>query len=167
MLKCAKMSLDNNQNTPKIMVRKIEFRTHAHATESIDKVTDTLLLLTSASISKKDMKFGNLSGTYGQRITTIKFILENQKEIDGFITNLSQNLPINDKKKLKLEFAQRLNDKYKLYIRLDKQEAALGNMVLAKTSDVIQVIFSNYNKTPAIKMNLNNLTELYRSLRII
>ncbi len=161
------MSINIEKSIPKIKIRQVEFRTHAHATESIQKVANALLNLVPGLDLEKKIEFGNLSGTFGQRITDIHLILKKQNEIKGFIQNLAENLSSKDKSTLTRQFTNRLDEKFKFYIRLDKQKALKGNFTIAKNKDAIQIIISNLNQTPMIKLTSQIIEDFYRTLNLV
>ena len=161
------MSSEKDQTIPKLKIRQIEIRTHVHATESLETVSQMLLDLVSDEISKKSLRIDYLSGTYGQKIIDIRLFLKKQTNIKNFIRKLGQYLSSKDKFILRQEFPQRLDRKNKFYFRIEKQQAAMGQIRLADSNDVIQLILSNYNRTPMIKLQPKHFISYYSSINLI
>ena len=161
------MAINKDNMIPKLSIRQIEIRTHAHATESIEKVISIFKSLTSDENIKEQIKFGNLTGTFGQRITDLQVALKKKKQIDRFIENIRTELGDSDKFLLFNEFPRRLDNKLKFYLRIDKHMAALNKYQLSTYPNSVQIIIANFNNTPMIKADIDHLISYYNQLGII
>ena len=157
----------STETKPEIKIRQIELRTHVHATESIEKVSNVLLNLVTDEITVKNIVYDNLKGTFGQKITNIKLLIKKQAHITSFLKFIAESFSNDDKLKLSLNFDKRLDGKYKFYFRLDKQLASFGKISLAKKADVIQIIISNLNQAHGQKLEFDHILHYYKSLCLI
>lgn len=161
------MSTNIEEQIPKLKIRQIEIRTHAHATEDINKVNSVLLSLVPEYIAAKSIKVAKMTGTYGQLITDLRLFLKKQADIKAFLNLLSNSLSVEDKQNLKRELSNRLDDKFKFYFRLEKQALTQNKVKLAKSRDVVQIIIANLNQSPMIKTKPEHISNFYQSLNII
>jgi len=130
-----------------LKIRQIEFRAHAHNTESIEKVKNSFLYLIPEEILQESFQVNNCTGTFSQKILDVLIVLKIQKSIQYVIAKIAENLSKEDKILLKSSINNRLDEKLKFYFRLDKQSLALGNVKLANTNDVIQITIAIQNKS--------------------
>jgi RNA binding exosome subunit len=157
----------STENEPEIKIRQIELRTHVHATESAEKVSNVLLNLVSDEITAKNFIYEKLKGTFGQRITNIKLLIKKQAHITLFLEYIAQSLSDNDKSKLIGNFDKRFDAKNKFYFRLDKQLASFGKIALAEKADVIQVIIANFKMQSKKKLEFDHIFQYYKKLYLI
>ncbi len=157
------MSETEQTDIPKLKIRQIDIRTHAHATESIDKIKKVLQSLFSFSITEKELAIDHCSGQFSQRISSFLLRLKTQKLIKIALNDLAEHLSAVDKEKLASEFTSRLDEKFKFYFRLDKQKSAIGQINLGSKSDTIQIIIMVQNKTPMIPMTQETVKEYFQS----
>ncbi len=129
-----------------LKIRQIEFRTHVHNTESMEKVKDSFLNLIPEEILQEIFQVNNCTGVFSQKILDLLIVLKIQKSIKYVLAKFADNLSKEDKIRLNSSFENRLDDKLKFYFRLDKQFLALGKVKLAKTNDVIQTTIAIQNK---------------------
>ena len=139
----------------KLKIRQILIRTHVHATESIEKVLKIFQNLLLLELTDKQIRVDNCSGAYGQRITNIEVNLTTKKFIQPLIIQLGEKLSDQNKLTLSNQFSQRLDSKYKLYLRIDKQQAFQGRIELATTPDAIQFMIAIQNKSPMIPLSVD------------
>lgn len=110
---------------PKIL--HVEVSVISHATESPGKVEQALKnilpqeLRSSIQISRQ-----YLSGHHGNDIVTMSYRLKDPEATRDFIKNLAQIILPEEKQRLSLEFDLHLDSEGKLFLRLDKQAAYLG-----------------------------------------
>lgn len=103
---------------------KINTSCFINATESTKKVIDALKNLFPEELKEKiKIKKTSLEGHYGNPIIILNAEIDDKKSIELFIEHLSESLGEAEKKELAREFQNHLDDKYNLYIRLDKQLA--------------------------------------------
>ncbi len=139
----------NHLENPSISlkIRQIEFRTHVHNTESMQKVKDSFSNLIPEEILHDIFQVNKCTGAFSQRIFDLLIVLKIQKSIKYVLAKITDNLSTEDKTQLKYSFENRLDDKLKFYFRLDKQFLALGKIKLAKTNDVVQITIAIQNKS--------------------
>ena len=157
----------SSTSTPKLKIRQIILRTHVHATESVEKVLSIFKNLFLQELTSKEIRVDNCSGTYGQRITNIEVNLITKKFIQPMMTQLGEMLSDQDKLTLTSEFSQRLDQKYKLYLRIDKQQAFQGRITLATTADAIQMIIAIQNKSPMNPLSVEIVKNYFRTRQLL
>ena len=59
-----------------LKIRQIEFRTHAHNTESIEKVKNSFLNLIPEEILKENFQVNNCTGVFSQKILDVLIVLK-------------------------------------------------------------------------------------------
>ena len=160
--------MENHLTNPfvSLKIRQIEFRTHAHNTESIEKVTNSFLNLIPKEILHESIQINNCTGTFSQKILDILIVLKIQKSIKYVITKIAENLSKKDKTRLKSSFENRLDDKLKFYFRLDKQFLTLGKVRLAETNDVIQITIAIQNKSHS-QITTDNIKKYFMDLNLL
>ena len=97
------------------------------------------------------------TGSHGQRIDSLTFKITNKHEIEGFLERLAQQIPLNVKIQLDSELVQRMDEKFKIFLRFDKQAAILGNLILVPHSDVYVIILAFQNKNPKCAMTSEDI----------
>jgi RNA-binding protein len=103
----------------------IDIRVFAHATENQAKVeTAVKNLLTEALAENLIFQQSTLEGHYGNPITLFTARLENKKELPVMLKKIGEGLSALDKEALNNDIQLHL-EKGNLYLRLDKQSAAL------------------------------------------
>ena len=160
--------MEKNLVNPSISlkIRQIEFRTHVHNTESMEKVKDSFLNLIPEEILHEIFQVNNCTGAFSQKILDILIVLKIQKSIKYVLAKIIENLSKEDKSQLKFSFENRLDDKLKFYFRLDKQFLALGKIKLAKTNDVIQIIIAIQNKSHS-HITSENIKKYFMDLNLL
>ena len=162
------MSASLSENSqPKLKIRQISFRTHAHATESIEKVKGIFTDILGIELNEKEIQIDNCSGTFGQRITNIEVNFKVQKKIKVILSVLTEKLSDSDKKFLSKSFQQRLDEKYKFFFRLDKQYAVIDQVKIARHPDVIQVIVAVQNRNLQIPLTVEIVRDYFKTLNLI
>ena len=154
-------------STSKLKIRQIILRTHVHATESVEKVLSIFKNLFLLELTDKEIRVDNCSGAYGQRITNIEVNLITKKFVQPLMAQLGELLGDQDKLTLTTEFSQRLDQKYKFYLRIDKQQAFQGRIALATTADAIQLIIAIQNKTPMNPLSEEIVKNYFRTRQLL
>lgn len=149
-----------------LKIRQIEFRTHAHNTESIEKVKNSFLYLIPKEILQESFQVNNCTGTFSQKILDVLIVLKIQKSIKYVIAKIAENLSKDDKILLKSSMDNRLDEKFKFYFRLDKQSLALGKVKLANTNDVIQITIAIQNKSHS-QITSDNIKKYFMDLNLL
>lgn len=126
-----------------IDINEVEIITHCHATEDCNKVLHALINLFPRDLrGKVSFKKQILHGHYGNIITIISTKLRGKQAYE-LVKHLADSLPKTEKNLLRLTFDLRYDKGgNKLYIRLSKQDAYLGRLILYDSDDVIKMIIS-------------------------
>jgi len=124
----------------KIKLVELDLVTHCHATEDPEKVKKAILNVLPPELrSAVNVSEVVLEGYYGNPIIRMGVVLRGEDAEKAFkyvIRSLSEG----DRGYLLLSLEQRYDRKSnKLYLRLDKQEAYLGRLVLNDGSDTIRI----------------------------
>lgn len=77
-----------------------------------------------------------LQGYYDNPILLFKAIIRKESVVKAFIENLANRLEVEEKKRLLSEIESHINGKGTLYLRMDKQEAFLGNIRFGQTDPI-------------------------------
>ncbi len=139
-------------------VVSIEMSAIAHATESIEAVEKSIRNILPLEIYDS-LQFTRryLKGHHGNPITTLNLNVKGKNESKLVLENLFQLMDKIEKDKLILEFENFLDDKENLYIRLDKQEAFKGKVILANKDPIrIKIKTEVWHSTPQKVMEIFN-----------
>ncbi|MCD6467180.1 MAG: exosome protein [Methanomicrobia archaeon] len=112
------------------MIARIEIESFCHATEDEKKVLEALKNLTDAKFEKN-----NVVGHYGNPIKIYKVRITRKKDINDFLTLFNKI----DKNILE-PIEERIDEKGRFYLRLDKQSLYFGNFVIDNEGDVHIII---------------------------
>jgi len=112
------------------MIARIEIESFCHATEDEKKVLEALKNLTDAKFEKN-----NVVGHYGNPIKIYKVKITRKKDINDFLTLFNKI----DKNILE-PIEERIDEKGRFYLRLDKQSLYFGNFVIDNEGDVHIII---------------------------
>jgi len=149
-----------------LKIRQIEFRTHTHNTESIEKVKNSFLYLIPEEILQESFQVNNCTGAFSQKILDVLIVLKIQKSIKYAIAKIAENLSKEDKILLKSSIDNRLDEKMKFYFRIDKQSLALRKVKLANTNDVIQITIAIQNKSHS-QITSDNIKKYFMDLNLL
>ena len=133
-------------------VGSLSFRTFIHATEDEDKVGQALFFVSE----KKEFERTRSTGYHGNAITVVETKVTDQKTIRTFFERLDRT----DIKKLLDTLDNRLDEESFLFLRLDKQEAFLGRLVISDGEDVISVR-AKVRSFPQTRENAKAVMEKY------
>ena len=160
--------MEKNLANPSVSlkIRQIEFRTHAHNTESIEKVKNSFLNLIPKEILEESFQVNNCTGAFSQKILDVLIVLKIQKSIKYVAAKIAENLSDEDKILLKSSFENRIDEKLKFYFRIDKQFLSLGKVMLAKTNDVIQITIAIQNKSHS-QIKIDNIKKYFIALNLL
>ena len=136
----------------------IEMSAIAHATESIEAVEKSIRNILPLEIYDY-LQFTRryLKGHHGNPITTLNLNIKGKDETKLVLENLFQLMDKTEKDKLILAFETFLDDKENLYLRLDKQEAFKGKVILASKDPIrIKIKTQVWQSTPQKVMEIFN-----------
>ncbi|MGB0652135.1 MAG: RNA-binding domain-containing protein [Thermoplasmatota archaeon] len=117
----------------------LRLRTTCHATEDPDRVAAalaTVLALEDDEAAAAAVEGTSLPSQFGGDVLVMEATLTRQREVRAAAAGL---LAAFDAARLLEELQQRVDDDGVLYLRLDKQEAYLGDLVAGSGDDTIQV----------------------------
>ncbi len=123
-----------------VRVIRVEFSVHSHATEDEHKVIQALMSILPESARDIDVKREKLEGHYSNPIIRFTMTLEGSRAVE-FLRRLGEKLDSYDKELLGATLERRYDRKTgRLYLRLGKQEAYLGEIRLVDGDDVVRVV---------------------------
>lgn len=146
-----------SKEAPILKIRQIEINTFIHATESEDRILSPIQNLIAVDNEPVEYRLDHCNGTHGQKIDNFQVKLTVQKKIKIFLSQLAKNMTLEAKKRLNEEIPHRLSEKFKLYIRWDKQHFIQNQYQLVEHSDVIQVVIAFQNKNPNSELSLEDI----------
>ncbi len=134
-------------SSSKYPIAFIEIRVFCHATEDQQKV-ETALRNTLPEKLTSEIAFTNtnLTGHYGNPIFLIETKLTEKMALPSALERIGSSLSTLDKEQLSSELDQHI-EKNNLYLRLEKQNAFLGNLKLT-TNDPVRFKIHFKNKNP-------------------
>ena len=120
------------------IVRQVQISVFKHATEDRAKVLKAVRNLFPKDAEFPNYSENNLDGYFGDPLITLKFDVKHRKSATELFDNIIENLSSLDYVSLLDELSQRIDETKNLYLRIDKQKAYLGKIVL-NTNDSIRV----------------------------
>jgi len=150
-----------------LKIREIELRTHAHATENIQKVKDCLKKILPPDFQDSEFEMQNLAGSYGNPIHAIIAKVDVQASIKFVLDSLSKNITLETKDALNQEFENRFDEKYRFYFRLDKQLLTLDKVEMTNDSDVVRIMIAFQNKNPRSKPTVDDFRKILQEYQIL
>ncbi len=102
----------------------------AHATEDIDKVLQSILNVCPEDFPKK-LETEKSRGYYKNEIAVCCLAVAGRSKAEKFLDNLVSRMSMLDRSRLCDEAQQRIDDSGTFHLRLDKQEALRGVVLLA------------------------------------
>ena len=121
------------------LLKSIEVKVFAHATENIDKVKESVknILPYEFPTMFKEQK---LKGHYGDLITILTVNNKRRKPSTEAFENLFKKLPITSQEEMLMDPEKRIDDSGNFYVRLDKQKA-YQKKISTSNSDPIRIKF--------------------------
>lgn len=120
-----------------VSVSLIEIQSIVHATESREKVLKAIKnVLPDQCHGLIKLSEQRLKGHYNNPITLFKFKLDDQRAIKAFIESLAARLDPSDKEYLSENIGRHLSEDGRLYLRLNKQSAFLGQIKLGREDPI-------------------------------
>ena len=118
------------------MVKSVEITVLVHATEDEEKVRRAVLNLFPHDVEPPTLDSVSLTGYFGDPIKALKMMVKNRKPAEELLLNIVRSLNTLDQTTLIGELHKRLDETKNLYIRLDKQRALKGQMVLERHDSI-------------------------------
>jgi RNA binding exosome subunit len=121
-------------------VAKIEARAYSRATEIPDRVADAILNLYPEEFHELvEFVSAEVEGHSGDKIVIIEAVLKDKIGCETTLDYVFGKFEDRDRKRLGNTLSQRLERNCQFFVRIDKQAAYMGDIVLAKGPDVISV----------------------------
>lgn len=130
-----------------IHVAEISMEVFSHATEEPTKVLKALFSVVPTNCrSKLDVKEEAVRGYFKNPIIIYRAKLPKRQEAEDTFSLIAQGVIDDDKIRLGKEIERRIDDSGKLFLRLDKQAAYMGMIVVRQDDDTIKLTirFSGY-----------------------
>ncbi len=115
-------------------VRSVSFRTFCHATEDPDRVTQALRTVLGDGVTP--VKVTRSRGHFGEPFITLEAVHKGRRTIVAWFRHLAATGVLDE---VLRGLDARLDDSGSVHLRLAKQEACLGRLVLASGLDVVDV----------------------------
>lgn len=135
-----------------IRLTSVDYTVFIHATEDFDKVVKAVENLMPPRLrERKSIEVEDVVGHYGNPIRIARISFRNPEYATQALTWVWKGLPDVDREYVIRNLDLHLDEKSRLYMRLDKQEAYLGSIRLSFSDDVIKAVFSFKGSKEAIK----------------
>ena len=119
-------------------VKSVEVSVFSHATEDEEKVKHAIKRLFTL---EPELEVQKLSGHYGDPITLLTMKVSARKESTEILDRIWRRLSSLDRETLNMELDKHVDKSGNLYIRLNKQKAYNGKIVLQE-NDPIRIKFN-------------------------
>ncbi len=118
------------------MVHTVELTVLVHATEDESKVRKAVLNLLPSDIYPPAFESVKLKGYFGDPITVLKLNVKHRKPATELLGHMVKRLSSLDVTSLLDDLAQHIDESRNLYMRLDKQKAYTGKVVLERHDSI-------------------------------
>jgi len=124
-----------------VAITKLEISFSVHATEDKEKNLQAVAnLIPSDIIEHAQIIEEKLIGGYNNPIKYMRLVYTKANLIDEILKNLSSKLSQEDKKKMNLEFENRMDKKNKIFfLRLDKEALAKGRISITSSKNIVKI----------------------------
>ncbi len=112
-------------------ILNVHFRVFCHATEDEAKVVQALKFTSGSDERTREVT----EGYHGNPIVILEVFVKEKRRSKEFFSRLS----VDDLQEIVGSLDKRMDDDCNLYLRLDKQEAYLGNLKMTTSDDAIAV----------------------------
>ena len=130
----------------------VEYAVLVHATEDFDKVIRAIENLMPPRLrERKKLEVEETYGHYDNPIRVVKVSFRNPEHANQVFDWIWSRLSEDDRASLIRNLELHLDNKLRLYMRLDKQDAFLGSAKLSPGDDVIKVVFTFRGSKEAVK----------------
>lgn len=114
----------------------VEASVFSYVTEDERKVERALFNLVPEEAIKPSLRVERLSGHYRDPLLMIRGRVKDVRLAGEILRRLIEALPPIDRERLILEVGDRVDDASNLYLRLDKQKACLGRVILSEADPI-------------------------------
>ncbi|MHB8606325.1 MAG: RNA-binding domain-containing protein [Thermoplasmatota archaeon] len=115
----------------------LTFRVHQHATEDPAKVRAALAAAAGVPLEKMHVEEGTMEGFHGNPILSLATELRAGQAMDRFFQRLFAEPQ--QRERLAAELPRRLDEEGNFFVRVAKQDALAGRVLLAADDDAIHV----------------------------
>jgi RNA binding exosome subunit len=146
---------------PLFRVVSVEVSIFSYATEDERKVERALFNLVPEEVIRQSLRVERLSGHYRDPLLLIRGRIKDGEAAGEILRRLVMALPPVERERLVLEVEDRVDEANNLYLRLDKQKAYLGRVLMGE-ADAIRFKFkfsSSRDPLSAIRSHLTNIIE--------
>ena len=142
-------------------VQNLEITTLVHATEDPEKVIDAVSNLFPENVEAPLCEEVKFTGVFGDALVMLKWTLKNRRPATETFNNVLLGLNGLDLQQVLDSLAARIDENKNLYMRLDKQKAALG-VIRLDTHDSIRIKarLLVLHKADPVKLMYNHIHEL-------
>ncbi len=112
-------------------ILNVHFRVFCHATEDEAKVVQALKFVSGSDEQTREVT----EGYHGNPIIILEVFLKEKRRSKDFFSRLSAD----DLQEIADSLDRRMDDDCNLFLRLDKQEAYLGNLKMTTSDDAIAI----------------------------
>jgi RNA-binding protein len=137
-------------------ILNMHFRTFSHATEDEAKVTQALKFASGADEVTREVT----EGYHGNPIAVLEVFIKEKRRSRDFFARLDEGTV----QELIDTLERRMDDDCNLYLRLDKQEAFLGNLKMTNSDDAIAVRAKVESYPKKLETAMKSATEFLGSL---
>ncbi|MEM0232948.1 MAG: RNA-binding domain-containing protein [Candidatus Nezhaarchaeales archaeon] len=135
-----------------VRLTSVDYVVFIHATEDLNKVIKAVENLIPPKLrERKTVEVEEVHGHYDNPIRIAKISLRNPEYAFQSLAWIWKGLSDIDRAYIMRNLDLHLDEKLRLYMRLDKQYAYLGSTKLTFSDDVIKVVFSFKGSKEAIK----------------
>jgi RNA binding exosome subunit len=124
------MSLNSISESNHVLINKIEISTLSHATENLECVKKALSKITSNKQVELKINMEKLKGHYDDQIFLLKTIINDEESARNIFHSIMKKMSPIGKEEILEELDNRLDKGGNFYLRLDKQKAFEGKIVL-------------------------------------
>lgn len=118
------------------MITGVEMSVCAHATEDEIKVEQAILNMTPEGFGRPITKVHRLRGHHNDPIVLMRMRIDKRKAAYDMFYNLVRSLSALERQRLFDEAKDRVDEAGNLYLRIDKQSAYLGRVVLHEADPI-------------------------------
>src|SRR2546425_10605997 len=148
-----------HQMNPRIA--KVTLSAIVHAAEDPDKIVLAMHGVGPDAEARPERR--RASGHYGNEIQTVRLLISDRSRAESFVIYFWRRLSLVDQTEMIDNLSGYLDESGRLHIRIDKQEAVNGNIILGQTEPIrIEISFDlqgipNKNTTNLIAKKLEGL----------
>jgi RNA binding exosome subunit len=121
-------------------IKKLELRVYVHATESREKVLSAIKnIIPVEYMEKAKIVEEEYEGHYGNPIHVITVTIEGVPDSEKLLRHIVDKLSKADRTVVASSLEERVDRNGTLYLRLSKQDAFLGNLIIYDSDDVVRI----------------------------